>query len=199
MFYMKKALFGWMLALLVAPLIDAGCQNASSSDASKNKKYNQDIAISPGVLIVADWAKFDYKGVLAQAKAGNREAMVKFFEFHSVVDGTDGLDHGTACLELIPFVQDFDYAKAVQQCNPKLRKLMLERLQLGQSRTKNPALYEPIAKFAPNTWAALNDLPLPNQVHPMREQKPVPVEAAPAPDTLKTNAPAPQNNQRSGQ
>ena len=202
---MKKELFGWLLALLVAPLIDAGCQNASSS---KNK--NPDIAISPGVLNVAEWAKFDYKGVLAKAKAGDRQAMVQFLEFHSIVDGTDGLDHGTACLELIPFVQDFEYAKAIQQCSPKLRKLLLERFVLAQSRTKNTALHQPIAHIAPNTCAALNDQPLPDKVHPNREQTPgTPAtpdsqkneqpQPAPAPAPQTPAEPAKQGGQKSGQ
>lgn len=158
---MKSILFRTVIALLLLPSIHACAQNAPKDSA--------DVAVSEGVLKLADWAKFDYAGRLAKAKTGDVEAIQALIGFHAVADGVDGLNHGVTCLELIPVVGDEVFASAVPVFKPKLKKLLLDRLILAQGRTRKEALRQSMTHWAPATWAALNDLPAP--ANPEAEKK----------------------------
>lgn len=157
---MKNEFVGWMLALLILPLVNAGCQNTPGGASGG------DIEISPAALKTAEWAGFKYKDVLNKAKTGDLEALKQFIDFHSVVDGTDALGHAVTCLELIPVAGDYKFAQAVQASKPKLKELLRDRLTLAQGRTKKTELQQPLEKWAPNVYAALNGKPLEVQASP---------------------------------
>ncbi len=158
---MKSILFRSVIALLLLPSIHACAQNAPKDSA--------DVAVSEGVLKLADWAKFDYTGQLAKAKTGDIEALKALIGFHTIADGVDGLNHAVTCLELIPVVGDETFASAVPVFKPNLKKLLLDRLILAQGRTRKEALRQSLTHWAPTTWAVLNDLPAP--VNPEAEKK----------------------------
>lgn len=120
------------------------------------------MAISEGVLKLADWAAFKYKDVLTRALGGDVAAIKEFVEFHAVADGRDGLNHGVTCLELIFVVGDEVFTSGILMCKPKLKELLLERLVLAQGRSKSEALKQSMTEWAPYTWAVLNNLPVPS-------------------------------------
>lgn len=146
---MKKGLFGALFVLLLFQLADVGCQNPSTASADK------DVYVAPSLLKLADWANYKYLDKLKAAKGGNPRTIQMFLDFHGTADGIDGLNHGVACLELIPIVGDENFASACAGCNPKLRALLLERLLLAQGRTEKTELQKPMAEWAPKTWEVL--------------------------------------------
>ncbi|MCC7507625.1 MAG: hypothetical protein IT259_20115 [Saprospiraceae bacterium] len=153
---MKNAFLASMLMLLIVPMMEVGCQNTESAGAKP-----LDIEVSPATLKTAEWADFKYNEILAKAATGDFKAIQQFFEFHSIVDGSDALGHGVSCLELIPVAGDFQVARVIQTLKPNLRKLLSERLVLAQGRTKKTELQKPLQEWAPDVWAALNGKPLP--------------------------------------
>ncbi|MBK7940083.1 MAG: hypothetical protein IPJ82_24720 [Lewinellaceae bacterium] len=106
---MKNSFFLFAVTFLL-PVIQACAQTPV--------KDSVDIAVSEGVLKLADWSKFDYLGNLAKAKTGDVEAVKALIDFHAVADGVDGINHGVTCLELIPVVGDEVFASAIPILNP---------------------------------------------------------------------------------
>ncbi len=158
---MKSILFRYAIILLTLPAVHACAQNTP--------KDSTDVYVSEGVLKLAEWAQFDYKGQLEKARTGDVEAIKALLGFHSVADGVDGLNHAVTCLELIPIVGDETFASAVPVFKPKLTKLLLDRLILAQGRTRKDALRNSLTHWAPATWAVLNGLPIPE--NPDAEKK----------------------------
>ena len=158
---MKNSLYLFALIMSLLPGFHACAQTPVKDSA--------DIAVSEGVLKLADWAKFDYRNQLDKAKTGDLEAVKALIDFHSVADGVDGINHGVTCLELIPVIGDETFASAIPVFKPKLKKLLLERLMLAQARTKKEALRQSLTNWAPASWAVLNDQPLPES--PEKELK----------------------------
>jgi hypothetical protein len=62
-------------------------------------------------------------------------------------------------LELIASDGDNPFAGALFLSKPKLRSVILDRLQLAQGRTKKEALRKPMSEWAPNTWDVLHGKP----------------------------------------
>lgn len=158
---MNNKIFSFLIALLVAGSFQACAQNASKDSA--------DIAVSEGVLKLAEWAKFDYMGQLSKAKTGDTEAIKALIGFHSIADGVDGLNHAVTCLELIPVAGDAVFASAAPVFKPGLKKLLLERLMLAQARTRKEELRKSMTDWAPITYAVLTDQPIPQD--PEAEKK----------------------------
>lgn len=145
---MKKGLFCcWAFCLFFLSATYLNAQNTTE---------NTDVEVSESVLKTAEWARFEYKEVLAQAKGGNIVAIKKLLDFHGTVDGVDALKHAVTCLELIPVAGDENFAAAVSTCHLKLKRLLLERITLAQGRTKKESLRKSMADWAPVSWAYLN-------------------------------------------
>lgn len=121
----------------------------------------ENVYVSKSVLKTADWAGFKYNEVLKKSMTGDQNALNQFFKFSSVVDGVEGIDHAVTCLELIPLASDQNVSSSLLLANDKLKKLILDRLVLAQSKTKKAELRQAIQSWAPFTWAALNHLPAP--------------------------------------
>jgi hypothetical protein len=117
---------------------------------------NEDIQVFPAVVKTAEWANFKYMDVFNKAKSGDPRSIIQFLEFNSVVDGTEGLQHATTCLEMLPLLIDDLVGSGISGMKPKMKSLLLSRLQLAQGRTKKEALLKPIQEWAPFTWKALN-------------------------------------------
>ncbi|MDX1911188.1 MAG: hypothetical protein SFV22_06875 [Saprospiraceae bacterium] len=112
--------------------------------------------VFPKVLKTAEWAKFDYMKNVDMAQRGDYHAMKNLLDFSGTVDGVEAIQHATTCLELILEVSDETFASAVSVTQPKLKKILLDRLVLAQGRTKKTDLQKPIQEWAPLTWDALN-------------------------------------------
>ncbi|MCC6414202.1 MAG: hypothetical protein IT270_21550 [Saprospiraceae bacterium] len=165
---MKKVLLFSILALIVLPFVPVSSQTPVENSGP--------VEVSPSVLKTAEWAGFDYKGTLDKALAGEPIAIQNFIKFHAVVDGSEGIKHGVTCLELIPIVGDQAFAIASLNVNPKLHKLLLDRLMLAQGRTKKEALRQSMTNWAPLTWSVINGKGFPvyeveGQVPPDVQQK----------------------------
>ncbi len=133
----------------------ASCFLLQSINAQTDNQ-EQDISVFESVLTIAEWAKFPYKDNLLAAKMGDFKATLKLLEFSGTVEGVAELEHSVTLLELLASGGDVIFAAAVNQAKPKLKSVLLQRLQLAQGRTLNENLREPIAKWAPITWAVLN-------------------------------------------
>lgn len=107
------------------------------------------------VIKTADLIKVQYKELVANAKTGETNSMYKLLDFHRIVDGVDGLNHAVTCLEILPLMGDASFASAVSLCQPKLKKLIVERLILAQGRTKKTFLRQSLTNIAPLTWEQL--------------------------------------------
>jgi hypothetical protein len=77
-------------------------------------------------------------------------------EFSGTVDGTESLQHATTCLELIPLATDEKMGAVISSLKPKLKTILLDRIQLAQGRTKKENLIKPLQEWAPLTWKALH-------------------------------------------
>lgn len=142
---MRSILFLAILASLLSPTL---------LNAQKNQKL--DVEISGSVLKTAEWAGFKYKETLEKVAAGDQQATKDFFEFSGTVDGTEALQHAVTCIELIPLAGDEKIGSIISILKPKLKKVMLDRFQLAQGRTKKTELLKPMQEWAPLTWKALN-------------------------------------------
>lgn len=163
---MRKVLLFSILALIASPLVQVDCQNSIENTGT--------VEVSASVLKTAEWSGFDYKGTLDKALTGNAIAIQNFIKFHSVVDGVEGISHGVSCLEMIPNVGDETFASACLNVNPKLFKIVLDRLMLAQGRTKKEALRQSLTNWAPLTWSVLNGNGLPateSKISPEDKQK----------------------------
>jgi hypothetical protein len=163
---MKKVLLFSILALIASPFVHVDCQNSTKSTDT--------VEVSQSVLKTAEWAGFDYKGTLDKALGGDAIAIQDFLKFHSVVDGVEGINHGVSCLEMNPIVGDETFASACLNINPKLHKIVLERLVLAQGRTKKEDLRKSLTDWAPLTWSVLNGKGLPateSQLSPDAKQQ----------------------------
>jgi hypothetical protein len=118
-----------------------------------------EITVFESVLSTASWANFKYQDQLGKAKAGDHKAMMQLLEFSGTVDGRAALDHSVTLLELLGAGTDLTFAGALHMEKPNLKKILLDRLQLAQSRTQKENLRKPIAEWAPNTWEVLHGKP----------------------------------------
>jgi hypothetical protein len=123
-----------------------------------------DVTVSESVLKTASWANFKYLDQLAMAKRGDVKAALKLMQFSGTVDGVEALDHSVTLLELIVSGGDQVFAEAANQAKPKLKSVLLDRLQLAQGRTKKVELREPMSAWAPSTWDVLNGKPFVKQI-----------------------------------
>lgn len=119
-------------------------------------KVEPEITVSDDVLKTAKVVGVDYLPLLEKAKTGDVDAIRTFFEFHRFADGLDGFEHGQTCLELIPFAQDGNVGQACINFKPGMKKLILERLVLAQTRTKKEELKQPLINWANTTYTALS-------------------------------------------
>jgi hypothetical protein len=134
--------------LLLLPFLLTGFFAAAQTD--------QAVTVFPGVLRMAEWAKFPYEKTLAEAKKGDGRSIVKLLDFQGAVDGDDAINHAVTCLELIPVAGDDKFHDALRLTNPKVRKAFLDRLLLAQGRTKHEALRVGMSEWAPRSWNALH-------------------------------------------
>ena len=139
---------------------------ASQTSLAQKNNAEVDVTVFESVLSTASWASFKYMDQLANAKQGNTNATLKLLEFSGTVDGKEALDHSVTLLELIWSAGDESFAKAVSLAKPKLKSVLLERLQLAQGRTKKEALRKPMAEWAPKTWDVLNGKPFVAKINP---------------------------------
>lgn len=131
----------------IAPVFNAGCQSVS---------VNPEIEVSNAVLKTAETFDFKYMDVLTKAKTGNIQSIQEFIRFHKYVDDMEAINHGVSCLELISFASDAKFAAACKLSTVNLRKVLAERLQQAQGKTKKEDLRKPLKDWAPMTWTALN-------------------------------------------
>ncbi len=143
---------------------------ASQSLFAQAKKKEVDVTVFESVLATAKWANFKYEDQLILAKQGDHKATLKLLEFSGTVDGVEALDHSVTLLELIASGGDITFAAAVNMTKPTLKKVLLDRLQLAQGRTKKVALQKPLAEWAPTTWDVLNGKTFDPQVEPGQEK-----------------------------
>jgi hypothetical protein len=188
---MKKSLVFGVLVLLALPLMPAGCQNANTTTGEGS------VEVSEGVLRTAKWMKFDYNGNLEKIKRNDNKALMDFLDFHAAVDGIDGINHGVTCLELIPVVGDNSFAEVLVILKPNLRKLVFDRLVLAQGRTKKEELRKPLSEWAPATWAALNNKPIPANTN-FRKIDPETGTPAPGKDAAPAATPADAGKREGG-
>ncbi len=164
---------------------------------SQNNNTSADVEVFESVLSTASWAGFKYEEQLALAKKGDHKATLKLLEFSGTVDGKAALDHSVTLLELIAAGGDLGFSAAVNMSKPKLKKVLLDRLQLAQGRTKKEALRKPIAEWAPTTWEVLNGRPFAPKIkageekscmdlvpHQQKPQASIPAEPTPIPDVI---------------
>ncbi|GAB4494449.1 MAG: hypothetical protein OHK0019_20810 [Saprospiraceae bacterium] len=114
-----------------------------------------EVEIFQNVSKTADLVNIKYKDLVAKAKSGDVGSMHKLLDFHRIVDGVDGLNHAVTCLEMLPLMGDASFASAVSLCQPKLKKLIVDRLILAQGRTKKTFLRQSLTNIAPLTWQQL--------------------------------------------
>jgi len=133
-----------------------------------------EVEIFQNVSKTADLVNIKYKDLVANAQSGDAGSMHKLLDFHRIVDGADGLNHAVTCLEILPLMGDASFASAVALCQPKLKKLILDRLVLAQGRTKKTFLRQSLTNIAPLTWEQLTG--------EKKEQKPA-AENIPQPST----------------
>lgn len=118
---------------------------------------NTDIEVSGAVLATAEWANFKYMDKVNAAKKRDHRALKELFEFSGTVDGKEATQHAVTLLELIPFVTDDLYGTIISSMvKPKLKTVMLERIQKAQELTKKEDHQKPLQEWAPMTWKALN-------------------------------------------
>jgi len=158
---MRKELFTWIFVLLLMPFVQAGCQTDAKANSAAVEHGASDIFVSESVVRFAEQMGFKYVEVLEKAKKGDRKAIRDFLEFHGTTDGMDAINHAVTCLELIPVAGDENMALTCKYVKPKLNQVLLERFTLAQGRTHNEDLRKPMAEWAPMTWAAINNLPIP--------------------------------------
>ena len=177
---MKKIMLGCLLIAFLIPAVRS---------AAQKKVY-----VSDKVLKTASWARFKYKDELKNALNQDPAAVRRLLEFSGTVDGQEGLDHAVTCLEMIPAATDDVVAVVVAGMKPNAKKLLLERLSGAVSRTQKKELQKPIAEWAPNTWAALNNKPV--TVAPKQETLTIDRSGARRQETDQENAgtPAPSRN-----
>jgi hypothetical protein len=147
----KRSLFLLLSLGFFAQIAEVGCQNPNK------------VEVSNSVVDQAAVFNIDYGKALDEAKTGRIEPVMKFINIHKYVDGVSGLEHGLACIELIPLIGDGNFAQACSMVKPGMRKLLVERLPLSQARSKNTALHAPLKDWAPLTWATINEQPIPAQ------------------------------------
>ena len=143
---MKIFLLGLFTALLIIPATTAFAQK---------KVYMSDAVVS-----TADQIDFAYKNTVKKAAGKDAEAIVKLMEFSRVLDGAEAIEHARTMLELIPVASDKTFALAIQNMNPKLKKVILDRMQNAQKKTAVEALKKPMKDWAPYAWETLNNRPL---------------------------------------
>lgn len=150
-------MFIWLFAALMLPVATVWSQKtAKVAEAPKSKVF-----VADGVLQLAKQLDFKYMDLLKKAENGDRDALKELLQFSIMTDGVDGLNHGVTCLELIDVANDENFALTVRLLKPKLKSLLLERLTLAQGRTTREALRKPLSDWAPMSWAAVNNLPVP--------------------------------------
>jgi hypothetical protein len=171
-FPMKRAFLLVFLSFLCCAMYAQSSSRTIAPADTTIPKY--EIEVFAGVLKMADWAGFKYHEVMARAEKGEYMAIKEFVNFHSIVDGVDGINHGVSCLELVSKATDYRFSSVCMIVKPKLRKMLLDRMTLAQVRTKKEQFREPMSKWAPLTWAALNNQPLPSGL----EQNTLPVNPA---------------------
>ncbi len=126
--------------------------------ASYCKPIEAEVTVFDNVVKSAKEQKFDYVAMLEKARKGDEKAIKEFFDFSRFADGLDGFDHATTCLELMPKANDVNVAKACSGMKPSLKRMLLERLAIAQSRTKKPELQSPpFEQQFPLTFAVLNE------------------------------------------
>jgi hypothetical protein len=152
---MKSLMLSFLACLAFANGAAAQTQDKKAAEAPKG------VFVSDNVLKTAKWAKYPYDQTMRQAEACDLKSIESFLAFHGTVDGRDALDHATTCLELIPGATDDCFALAISRLKPKLKSVLLERLTLAQGQTSVEALHKPMAEWAPYSWAALNNRPIP--------------------------------------
>lgn len=135
-----------------------------------------EVTVSEAVVQSAKELKFDYVEVLEKARKGDQEAVTKFFDFHRLADGVDGLQHGITCLELIPFAGDANVAEACSKFKPGLKKLIFERLVYGQANTKKEDLKKPLEQNFPSVYKAFNIVIQPDTLQKDSTGKVLPME-----------------------
>lgn len=138
---MKKT---WLLPVLLTAL---------SASAFSQKKG---VFVSDAVLVVAQQAQVDYRGLIRKASAKDAKALSDLFEFSRLLDGATLNDHMQTCLELIPVATDEVYAKALESRSSGLKLHLLKNIEVAQARTQKEPLKKPISEWAPYTWEALN-------------------------------------------
>jgi hypothetical protein len=140
---MYKSFVSFLVILGLCLLTPVGC------------KVEPEITVSDDVLKTAKVMGVDYLPLLEKAKTGDVDAIRTFFEFHRFADGLDGFAHGQTCLELIPFAQDDKVAAGCANFKPGMKKLILERLVLAQTRTNKEELKQPLMSWAHATYTVL--------------------------------------------
>jgi len=174
---MKKRLLGSALFIL---LLGATTGCSQDTPASKNDPKNtgttaapaaaptsgDDAPITPELLRLSEFVKMDYAATLSKCKKGYKTALLEFFDFHRIVEEKSAVEHSLVCLDMIAASDDADVSEVCSSLKPKLKTLVLERLVAAQPKAAKPALQKPMSEWAPKTWAALNNLPIPD---PARE------------------------------
>lgn len=142
---MVKHFFVLLVALFVGPMFNAGCQAPEP-----------EIVVTPSLLKLAETFDFNYLETLEKAKKGDINSIKEFIRFNRIADGTDGLDHAVACLELIPLAGDMAFSQGCRSVTPNMRAYLAERLSMAQGRTKKTELQAAMKQWAPLTWEVLN-------------------------------------------
>lgn len=156
------------------------------------------VYVSDKVRSTAEQIKVDYKGLVKKASAKDGDAVKKLLDFSRIVDGSEAIEHAVTCLELIPLASDEVMAKAIAALSPKLKKVLLDRMQQAQGRTQKAELKVPMEKWAPMSWEALHNRPYASKNAQLQTGRRSDREEAPAPMQDAEKAGPPQTAPGSG-
>lgn len=150
---MKSTFWAFIALFMCAPALLFA---QKSNKPAKKEAAMPPVAISQEVLNTAEWAKFDYTEKVKKAHSGDVLALKSLFEFNKSLEGKEAVLHGVTCLELIPFLPGDQVGAMIGGLKPKLKPVLLERLQQAQTKTQKENLQKPMSEWAPLVWKALN-------------------------------------------
>lgn len=197
---MKKGLLGGALLVLLLGAT-TGCSQDTPASKNNSKKgdgtnapsttaaVGSDAPITPDLIRLSEFIKMDYKATLANCKKGDKTALLEFFDFHRIVEEKSAVEHSLVCLDMIAASDDGVVAEVCSSLKPKLKTLVLERLTAAQPKSSKPALQKNMSEWAPKTWAALNNLPIPD---PAREAAEADARANGKPGAMSADQMAPK-------
>lgn len=161
---MKKGLLGSALFVLLLGATTGCSQDTPSNQKGKSTSETpatpapgSDAPVTAELIRLSEFAKMDYKAVLAKCKKGDQMAITEFFDFHRIVEEKSAVEHSLVCLDMIAAAGDDNVVGVCVGLKGKLKTLIRERLVAAQPKSAKPELQKSMSEWAPKTWAALNN------------------------------------------